>query len=150
MVWRILAATDDVRFAIRGQAHPLRLVKVRVLKSCQPDQAIPQRRRQICFLNIDLVPNHQVDLLRQRPNHWRVFVFSGWRCSPGTVAIFIGYWETNAQQFIQVLSMFNHGLHICLGHSVPGCKERPLILMRNELLVDKDTIAVLAWFLLQG
>jgi len=115
---KILATTDDARLPISGQSHALRLIKIWILKSRQPDQAIPQRRCQFCFWYIDLIPNNQIKTLRQRSNHWMFLMLSGWRRSPGTVAIFISYGKPNTQKFILLLSMLGDSLYFCTGHPV--------------------------------
>ena len=37
-----------------------------------------------------------IKTLRQRSNHWRFFMFSGWQHSPRAIVIIIHYWQPDA------------------------------------------------------
>ena len=69
MFRKIFATTDDARLAKRGQAHSLRLIEFRILKSGQTDQTVAQGWRQIGLGNLDLITEHQFNLLREWANH---------------------------------------------------------------------------------
>ena len=73
MLGMIFRAMDDPRLVVSRQTHGLRAVELRVLKRGQPEQTIAQAGREIVLRKIDLIRQHEFQVLRQRPCDGRFF-----------------------------------------------------------------------------
>ena len=66
MLDEFLAAGYHAGFIVRREPHRLRLVKLRVLKGCQPEQPIEHGWRQILTFHVNKVRANDLNGLRQR------------------------------------------------------------------------------------
>ena len=61
-----LGARDDPRLAECRQTHCLRAIEFRVLERCQANELRNQGRRKFCPVDVDLISDHDPDLLWYR------------------------------------------------------------------------------------
>src|SRR5207249_494891 len=111
MTREILGARDDAWLVVRRKPHRLRFVELRVLKSSQPQQAIPKPRMQAFFGNVDLIAEDKFQRRRQFPDDWRFPAMTRRRRHP-RLRIFVILWrqphtENAASSFSVFDDLFN-------------------------------------------
>src|SRR5262249_59055670 len=83
----VFGARDDTRLVVCWQSHGLRFVELGILKSRQSEQPVPQSRWQAVPRDVDLVPDYELQGVRNVTGNRRLFPASaGWRRSRFRIA----------------------------------------------------------------
>src|SRR5208337_2144886 len=80
---------NNAWFAERWQAHRLRRIKLRVLESGQPCNAVHQGRRKLRSGDIDLITKHDLDRAGKRTRDRRLLLAAG-RCRSPWLIVLVG------------------------------------------------------------
>ena len=67
MLGEFLAARDHTRLVVRRKTHRLSLVKLGVLKCCEPEQPIQHGWWQILLFHVNKIRANDLNTPRQRP-----------------------------------------------------------------------------------
>src|SRR5579859_3224473 len=89
MFRKILRAGNDPRFAIYGKPHGLGPIELRILKSCQANQAVPESRYNVLFGDINLISDYDFQFFGHRTDNWWFLEASRRRHHPGTILLVI-------------------------------------------------------------
>ena len=150
MLRMILGARNDSWLVESRQAHGLRSVEFGILKCGQTQQSVAQPGHELVFGDIDLVSEDYLKIVRKRPGDKRFLSATRWGCRPGIVIILIRQGHAHPDNPSLGFRVAHQSLDLRPAHS-PRCgQERPLIGVRSECFVKKNSVAALPGQLLEG
>ena len=150
MLGKFLRATNDARFAERGQSHRLRAIEFRVLKCGEPVQTIQHRGRQSFLFNKDQVATNNAHFRWQRTGDGFVLFLPGRRQRPRVVRLFIVRdTAPNTDDVSATFGLLHHVFDFGKCHPPDARQQRPLVGVWIKLSIEKYAVAVATRHVLQ-
>src|SRR2546425_7517896 len=140
----ILGARDDAWLVVRRKPHRLRFVELGVLKSSQPQQAIPKPRMQAFFGDVDLIAQDKFQRRRQFSDDWRFAAMTRRRRHPRLRIFVILWWQPHTENAASSFSVFDNLFNPWPPNLANGREKCPLVGPRNKAVIKKDSVVLFA------
>src|SRR5260221_4240030 len=142
---KLMPACDYGRLVVGREAHRLSLVRLRVLKCCQPEKPIQHGWRQVLLFHVNKIPANDLSSLWQRPFDRSFPPLAGRRQGPWILNAFvIGDAHPDSDQVAFALSLLDDLLRAAGGHSSDCREELPLVRVREKIGVNKYAVILFA------
>ena len=145
----ILSAGDDARLVVGGQPHRLRLVELGILKRRQAKQPVSETRMQPFLGDVDLIAENQFQRLRQFADDRRLLSVPRRRGCPRLVFSVVLWRQTHAEDATASFGLLDDPFDLRSADLAHAREKRPLVGPRDEMVIEEDAVALLAWSLLQ-
>ena len=143
MLRMLFGARDDPRFVVGRQPHGLRPVELRVLKRGQPNQPVLQCRDKTLLRNIEFISQDQFQVRWQWCVDRTLLAPPGRWLDPRIVVLFFHRAHANPNDSSVGFGLAHHRLDLVTAEPSDRGEEGPLVFIRLELFVYKETVAVL-------
>ncbi len=148
MLGEQLRTGNHARFAKGRQPHRLRGIEFGVLKCCETDQTIDQRRRQRAPIDVHLIAQDHLDPLRDLADD-RLLGSSPRRRSHPRLLIVVVEWKAYSHDPSCSRRLRHQVGDLGSAHAPEARQESPLVVVWSQFVIYKDTVALLPWSVLQ-
>src|ERR1051326_5904351 len=139
----VFCACNDPRLVVRRQPHRLSLVELRILKGREPQQPVAELGDQCLFGDVNLAPENNLDRIR-KPGDDALSWTSRRERRPRRICLDLVRWKPHPNDSTHPFALADDRFHVRWHNLSHARQKRPLVAIRQPLLVEEDAVPAIA------